>query len=161
MPKTTTAAAQGSTTTVLEESSLLDQVIGATKQTESDVAKDLLKTLVDEAMQGTVVWDRNIAKTINKAITMLDNKLSEQLASVMHSKEFLKLEGSWRGLKYLTDNSATSSSLKLKVMNLNKRELFKDLDRAVEFDQSEMFKKLYEELTARRVIIEQFAHQIA
>jgi type VI secretion system protein ImpC len=140
-----TAAQGSSTTTVLEESSLLDQVIGATKQTESDVAKDLLKTLVDEAMQGTVVWDRNIAKTINKAIAMLDSKMSEQLSAVMHSEEFLKLEGSWRGLKYLTDNSATSSSLKLKVMNLSKKELFKDLDRAVEFDQSEMFKKLYEE----------------
>ncbi len=133
-------------TGVLEHSdSLLDQVIGATKQTESNVAKDLLKTLVDEAMSGTVVWDRNIAKTINKAISLLDQKLSDQLNAVMHSDEFLKLEGSWRGLKYVVGNSETSSSLKLKVLNLNKKDLYKDLDRAVEFDQSEMFKKIYEE----------------
>ncbi|MDN2660938.1 type VI secretion system contractile sheath large subunit [Neptunomonas phycophila] len=145
MTDTTTATQQNATTLLEETGGLLDQVISATKQTESDVAKDLLKTLVDEAMDGTVVWDRNIAKTINKAIAMLDAKLSTQLAEVMHAPEFLKLEGSWRGLKYLVDNSATSSSLKLKVLNLNKKDLFKDLDRAVEFDQSEMFKKLYEE----------------
>ena len=96
-------------------------------------------------MSGTVVWDRNIAKTINKAISFLDQKLSDQLNAVMHSDEFLKLEGSWRGLKYVVGNSETSSSLKLKVLNLNKKDLYKDLDRAVEFDQSEMFKKIYEE----------------
>ncbi|MCG8428047.1 MAG: type VI secretion system contractile sheath large subunit [Chromatiales bacterium] len=124
---------------------LLDQVIGATKQTEESTAKDLLKTLVDEALGGTVVWDRNIAKTINKAIALLDSKLSEQLAEVMHVEEFQKLEGSWRGLKYLVSESETSASLKLRVLNVSKRELFKDLDRAVEFDQSEVFKKLYEE----------------
>ncbi len=127
------------------EDSLLDQVIGATKQTEDNVAKDLLKNLVDEALDGTVVWDRNIAKTINQAIALLDQKLSDQLSNIMHSEDFLKLEGSWRGLQYLVNNSETNASLKLKVLNLSKKELFKDLDRAVEFDQSEMFKKLYEE----------------
>ncbi|WP_417552561.1 type VI secretion system contractile sheath large subunit [Marinomonas fungiae] len=132
-------------TQTLEQPSLLDQVIGATKQTESSVAKDLLKTLVDGAMEGTVVWDRNIAKTINQAINLLDQKLSEQLNEVMHSEEFLKLEGSWRGLKYLVHNSETNTSLKLKMLNLSKKDLYKDLDRAVEFDQSEMFKKIYEE----------------
>jgi len=99
MTDTTTATQQNATTLLEETGGLLDQVISATKQTESDVAKDLLKTLVDEAMDGTVVWDRNIAKTINKAIAMLDAKLSTQLAEVMHAPEFLKLEGSWRGLK--------------------------------------------------------------
>ncbi len=145
MSETTTALQAESTVLVEDSASLLDQVIGATKQTESDEAKDLLKTLIDEALEGTVVWDRNIAKTINQAIALLDAKMSEQLAAVMHSEEFLKLEGSWRGLKYLTDNSETNASLKLKVLNLSKKELFRDLDRAVEFDQSEMFKKLYEE----------------
>lgn len=145
MTDTTTTTMQGATTVLEETGGLLDQVISATKQTETNVAKDLLKTLIDEAMDGTVVWDRNIAKTINQAIAMLDAKLSEQLSLVMHSDEFLKLEGSWRGMKHLVDNSATSSSLKLKVLNLSKKDLYKDLARAVDFDQSEMFKKLYEE----------------
>ena len=137
---------QSVATTVLEESTgLLDQVIGATKQTEPEVAKDLLKNLIDEALDGTVVWERNIAKTISKAIALLDEKLSEQLAEVMHAEEFQRLEGSWRGLKYLVRESETNSTLKLKVLDVTKRSLFKDLDRAVEFDQSELFKKLYEE----------------
>lgn len=145
MTDTTATLDPNTQTQTLEQTSLLDQVIGATKQTESTVAKDLLKTLVDGAMEGTVVWDRNIAKTINQAIGLLDQKLSEQLNEVMHSEEFLKLEGSWRGLSYLVHNSETNSALKLKVLNLSKRDLYKDLDRAVEFDQSEMFKKVYEE----------------
>ena len=62
----------------------------------------------------------------------------------MHNPAFQKLEGTWRGLNYLVMNSETSAQLKLKVLNVSKRELFKDLDRAVEFDQSQLFKKLYE-----------------
>ena len=62
----------------------------------------------------------------------------------MHTPEFQKLEGTWRGLNYLVMNSETSAQLKLKVLNVSKRDLFKDLDRAVEFDQSQVFKKLYE-----------------
>ena len=58
--------------------------------------------------------------------------------------EFQKLEGTWRGLHYLVQNSETSTMLKIKVLNVSKRELFKDVDRATEFDQSQIFKKLYE-----------------
>jgi type VI secretion system protein ImpC len=62
----------------------------------------------------------------------------------MHAPEFQKLEGSWRGLHHLVMNSETGTSLKIRVMNVGKRDLFKDLDKAVEFDQSQTFKKLYE-----------------
>ena len=62
----------------------------------------------------------------------------------MHTPEFGKLEGTWRGLRHLVMNSETGSSLKIRAMNISKRELFKDLDKAVEFDQSQIFKKLYE-----------------
>src|SRR5205807_2988080 len=57
---------------------------------------------------------------------------------------FLKLEGSWRGLHHLVMNSETSTNLKIRVLNVPKKELFKDVDKAVEFDQSQIFKKLYE-----------------
>jgi type VI secretion system protein ImpC len=70
--------------------------------------------------------------------------VSKQLAAIMHVPEFQKLEGTWRGMKHLVMNSETSAQLKLKVFNCSKRELFKDLDRAVEFDQSQIFKKIYE-----------------
>jgi type VI secretion system protein ImpC len=62
----------------------------------------------------------------------------------MHHPRFLKLEGSWRGLNYLVMNSETGTTLKLRVMNLPKRELLRDLTRAVEFDQSELWKQIYE-----------------
>ncbi|MDF2868016.1 MAG: type secretion protein EvpB/VC family [Gammaproteobacteria bacterium] len=124
--------------------SLLEQAISATKQTERSQAELLLKTLTEQALSGTVTWDKNLTKTIKSAIKALDDKVSKQLATIMHAPEVQKLEGSWRGLQYLVKNSLCSSTLKIRVMNLGKNELYKDLDKAIEFDQSEMFKKLYE-----------------
>src|SRR6202171_3771887 len=131
---TTTEAAPG----------LLDQIISNTKQTEPDRAQDFVKNLVEQALAGTVTFDRNLTKTFDKAIAAIDAKLSAQLNAIMHDPKFLKLEGSWRGLHYLVQNSETGTSLKLRVMNLSKRELNRDLTRAIEFDQSQMFKKIYE-----------------
>jgi type VI secretion system protein ImpC len=67
-----------------------------------------------------------------------------QLNAVMHDPKFLKLEGSWRGLNYLVQNSETGTSLKIRVLNASKRDLTRDLTKAVEFDQSQLFKKIYE-----------------
>src|ERR1700722_14889964 len=123
---------------------LLEQVLGATKQTERDRAQDLVKTLVEEALTGTVTFDRNLTRTFDRAIAAIDRKLSDQLNAIMHHPKFSALEGTWRGLHYLVMNSETSTSLKLRVLNLPKRELSRDLQRAVEFDQSQLFKKIYE-----------------
>ena len=124
--------------------SLLEQAISATKQTERSRAEELLRELTTEAMAGTVTWDRNLTATFNAAIAQIDGVISSQLAAIMHTPDFRKLEGSWRGLHHLVMNSETSSTLKIKVFNCRKRELFNDLDKAVEFDQSQIFKKLYE-----------------
>ena len=124
--------------------SLLDQAIAATRQTEPDRAELLLRTLTEEALSGTVSYNRNLTITINKAIALLDAKLSKQLAAIMHSPEFVKLEGSWRGLKYLVMNSETSANLKIRVLNVSKKELARDLAKATEFDQSLTFKTVYE-----------------
>lgn len=127
-----------------QETSFLDQVIGATKQTPKDETEDLLKTLTAEAMKGTVTWDSNLARTINGAIDAIDNALSLQLKSIMHHEKFQKLEGSWRGLHHMVSNSNTGSGLKIRMMNISKKELTRDLEKAVEFDQSQIFKKIYE-----------------
>lgn len=124
--------------------SLLEQAISVTKQTERSRAQELLTTLTEEALKGTVTYSKNVTRTIGAAIAAIDGVVSQQLAAVMHMPEFQKLEGTWRGLHYLVMNSETSAQLRLKVFNCTKRELFKDLDSAVEFDQSQMFKKLYE-----------------
>jgi type VI secretion system protein ImpC len=141
----TQSAPVGATTT-LEEAGvgLLDQVLGATRQTERDRAQELIKALTEEALKGTVTYSRNLTQTFDRAIAALDQKISTQLNAVMHHERFTKLEGSWRGLHYLVMNSETGTSLKLRMINLSKRELSRDLQRAVEFDQSQIFKKLYE-----------------
>jgi type VI secretion system protein ImpC len=126
------------------EVSLLDQAIGATKQTEPDRAKELLRTLTEQALEGTVTYSKNLTVTFNKAIALLDQKLSGQLNAIIHDPKFLKLEGTWRGLHHLVMNSETSAQLKIRLMNVSKRELYKDLSKAIEFDQSQTFKKLYE-----------------
>ena len=140
-----TEAAPGTAAAVTtEEVSLLDQVVAATRQTEPDRAQELVKTFVAEALAGTVTFDRNLTRTFDRAIQVIDRKVSAQLNQIMHHEKFSKLEGAWRGLHYLVMNSETSTSLKLRVLNASKRELNRDLTKAVEFDQSQLFKKIYE-----------------
>jgi type VI secretion system protein ImpC len=142
MSETKTAAAQAADAAA--GTSLLDQVVSATRQTEPDRAQELVKTLVEQALAGTVTFDRNLTRTFQRAIAAIDRKLSEQLNEIMHHPRFLQLEGSWRGLHYLVMNSETGTSLKLRVLNVAKRELVRDLGRAVEFDQSTLWKQIYE-----------------
>ncbi|MDP5151155.1 type VI secretion system contractile sheath large subunit [Rheinheimera baltica] len=124
--------------------SLLDMAIGATKQTDASRAEELLRTLTEEALSGTVSWNKNLTVTFNEAINRLDKLISDQLAAIMHTQQFQKLEGSWRGLNHLVMNSETSASLKIRMISMSKKELYKDLSKAVEFDQSQTFKKVYE-----------------
>ncbi len=128
----------------VQEASFLEQAIGATKQTKRDETEDLLKTLTQEAMKGTVQWDKNLTVTINSAIAAIDKVMSDQLSAIMKNEKFQKLEGSWRGLNHMVMNSETSTQLKIRMLNLSKKELTKDLEKAVEFDQSQTFKKIYE-----------------
>ena len=123
---------------------LLEQAISATKQTEPKRAEELLRTLTEQALEGTVSYSKNLNLSISEAIKQIDAKISKQLAAVMHHPKFKQLEGSWRGLHYLVMNTETSASLKLRVINWSKRELFRDMSRASEFDQSQLFKKIYE-----------------
>jgi type VI secretion system protein ImpC len=142
MSETKVAPETGVTTT--EEGGLLEQVVAATKQTEPDRAQELVKTLVEQALTGTVTFDRTLQRTFDGAIAAIDQKLSAQLNAMIHHPRFLQLEGTWRGLNYLVMNSETGTSLKLRVSNISKRELNRDLTRAVEFDQSQLFKQIYE-----------------
>jgi type VI secretion system protein ImpC len=138
------SAPEAAATTTEAAPGLLDQILTNTKQTEPDRAQDLVKTLVEQALAGTVTFDRNLTRTFDKAVKAIDAKMSQQLNAIMHDPKFLKLEGSWRGLHYLVQNSETGTALKLRVLNMTKRELGRDLSRAIEFDQSQLFKKIYE-----------------
>ncbi|RLS72613.1 MAG: type VI secretion system contractile sheath large subunit [Planctomycetota bacterium] len=125
--------------------SLLDQITSQMPRAVEKPRRDeLIHALVEHAVQGTMKFDKNVTKTVTAAIAQIDAAMSQQLAAIMHHPSFQALEGSWRGLQHLIMSSETGASLKIRVMNATKREVFKDLDKAVEFDQSQIFKKVYE-----------------
>lgn len=145
--KETQAAAAAATTTA-SEASFLDQVVSATKpksDAQMERAKDLLQTFVKQLMSGQATVSKDVEKQINYWISEIDRLLSAQLNEIMHAEEFQKLEGSWRGLFYLVDKTETSTMLKIRVLNASKNELRKNLENAIEFDQSALFKMVYEE----------------
>lgn len=132
-----------------EQEGVLDQIISETRigkdDWERDQSRRQIATLVDEVMQGTLRVSKDLEATINARIADIDKVLSAQLNLIMHAPEFQKLEGAWRGLHYLIQQSETSTTLKIRVLNITKDELRKDLEKAVEFDQSALFKKVYED----------------
>lgn len=128
-----------------EEISLLEQAVLATRQTERPEAEKLLRTFTEQAMQGEVVWNKNLGKTIEQAILKLDNVIGQQVTEILHNNEFQILEGSWRGLQYLVRNTLVNNDLQIRVLNANKKVIMRDLEKATDFDQSQLFKKLYEE----------------
>ena len=143
------AQPQGAAVAGAEESGFLDQIINGTRigkdDWERDQSRRQIATLVDEVMKGTLRVSKDLEATINARIADIDKVLSAQLNAIMHAPEFQKLEGAWRGLHYLVMQSETSTMLKIRVLNISKDELRKDLEKAVEFDQSALFKKVYEE----------------
>ncbi|WP_432719739.1 type VI secretion system contractile sheath large subunit [Jeongeupia wiesaeckerbachi] len=134
---------------VAESSSLLDTIIDqsriATNEFEKGYTRDLIGELVEQVLAGTVTLSKDLAASIDARIAEIDGLLSEQLNEIMHHESFQKLEASWRGLKYLTSESETSTQLKIKVLNVSKKDLVKDFKASPEFDQSALFKKIYEE----------------
>jgi type VI secretion system protein ImpC len=131
------------------EVSLLDQIVEQSKVAKSDVehhrARDLISELAKEVLEGTVVMSDNLTRTLDSRIAELDRMLSEQLSVVMHAPEVKQLESSWRGLHYLLSETSTGVMIKIKVFNASKKELVRDFKSALEFDQSALFKKVYEE----------------
>lgn len=89
--------------------------------------------------------DVDLIGVINERIAKIDEEVNKDLNEVIHAKPFRDLESSWRGLHYLVSHAETSTTLKLRLLNATKDEIQKDLERAVEFDQSVQFKKIYEE----------------
>lgn len=136
-------------TAVQEEKSLLDQIIDdgrlAREKSQRDFAKDVVGEFVSQIMAGEMTVSKNTEAMINARISAIDKLISDQLNEVMHHEDFQKLEASWRGLQYLIDQSETGEQLKIRVMNVNKKDLLKDMEKASEFDQSTLFKKIYEE----------------
>ena len=140
---------QAAPTEQVLEKSVLDQIVEEGRFAK-DVAgrergKNLVAEFVSQILDGAMTVSKDAEAMINARIAQIDHLISIQLNEILHHEQFQKLEGSWRGLKYLMDQSETSANLKIKVLNVSKKELLRDLQRAPEFDQSALFKKIYEE----------------
>src|ERR1700676_1876783 len=106
-----------------------------------------VRTLAEQALRDTAVVSDDVIGTIKAIIAEIDQKLTEQVNLILHNERFQQVEGAWRGLSYLINNTETDEMLKIRVMNISKKDLGKTLKKfkGVAWDQSPLFKKLYEE----------------
>ncbi|MBM3600112.1 MAG: type VI secretion system contractile sheath large subunit [Alphaproteobacteria bacterium] len=132
-----------------ENATLLDQILVGGKmvrdESQRPYARDLIGEFVNQVIGEGQAVSGDVVAAINARIAAIDELISAQLNEVMHNEAFQALEASWRGLNYLVMNTETSTRLKLRLLNITKKELLTDLEKAVEFDQSALFKKVYEE----------------
>ena len=118
---------------------------------KSDEAKSAVEaavhTLAQQALSQTQLIGKDVVKSITDMIAAIDKKLSDQVNQIIHHADFQKLEGAWRGLHYMVNNTETDEQLKIRVLNISKADLGKTLKRykGTNWDQSPWFKKIYEE----------------
>src|SRR5712692_6936682 len=112
-----------------------------------EAIQSAVKTLAAQALESSVVVSNDVVNTIAAIIAEIDRKLTEQVNLILHHPDFQQLEGAWRGLSYLVNNTETDEMLKIRVLNLSKKEVGKTLRKfkGTAWDQSPIFKKMYEE----------------
>jgi type VI secretion system protein ImpC len=138
------------TKTTTPPASVMDRVIEQGHVVRDDSQRPYAMTLISEYAtqvldEGMTVNKQTVVTGVKQRIAEIDQIVSDQLNAIMHSPEFQSLEAAWRGLHYLVMNSETGTMLKLRLLNATKKELLSDLEKATEFDQSALFKKIYEE----------------
>jgi type VI secretion system protein ImpC len=143
----TQAAPQESTLEVSEFDRLLQTNFAAKTDERLNAVKSAVQVLAENALAGTTVIRDDVLTYIQDLIAKIDEKLSAQLNQIMHHADFTKLEGSWRGLHHLVFNTETSTQLKIKFLNISKKEVHRTLKSfpGANWDQSPLFKKMYEE----------------
>ncbi len=107
--------------------------------------KGLIKEFVKQVLDKQMTVSPDLEAMILKRFSQIDHLMSLQLNEILHHPRFQKLEATWRGIRHLMENSETSANLKIKLFNATKKEVLRDLQRVPEFDQSQMFKKVYEQ----------------
>ena len=130
-----------------EFASLLQREFKPKSDQAKESVENAVRTLAEQALQNTTLISNDVVKSIESMIAALDRKLSEQLNKIIHNPEFQKLESAWRGLHYLVNNTETDEMLKIRVLNVAKKDLHKTLKKfkGTAWDQSPVFKKMYEE----------------
>ncbi len=148
MPETQKVAGSTAVIEQAAESSILDQIVEQGRfgdPSARERGKGLIKEFVAQVLEGAMTLGRDADQMITARVAQIDHLISLQLNEVLHNAQFQKLESTWRGLKYLLEQSETGTQLKIRILNASKKDLLRDLQRAPEFDQSAMFKKVYEE----------------
>jgi type VI secretion system protein ImpC len=145
----TAAATRTAPAVAASQSPLLDQIIQEGRVGRDDASRErgkgMIAQFVRQILDGQMTVAPDTEAMIQARIAQIDHLLSLQLNEVLHNPKFQKMEASWRGIWYLMENSETGVNLKLKVFNATKKEVLRDLQRVPEFDQSQMFKKVYEQ----------------
>jgi type VI secretion system protein ImpC len=139
---TTGEVAEGS-----DFSALLTKEFKPKSERAKEEVESAVQTLSEFVLKDTSLVSDDAIASIESIIAQIDSKLTEQINKILHHEDFKKLEGTWRGLHYLVNNTETDEMLKIRVMNISKNELGKTLKKfkGTAWDQSPMFKKLYEE----------------
>jgi type VI secretion system protein ImpC len=139
--------AAAGTTEVSEFESLLQKEFKPKSDHAKEAVQAAVKTLAAQALESTTLISDDAIKSIEGIIAELDKRLSEQINLIIHHDDFQRLEGAWRGLHHLVNNTETDENLKIRVMNISKKELHKTLKKfkGTAWDQSPLFKKVYEE----------------
>src|SRR5689334_5995156 len=106
-----------------------------------------VRTLAEQALRETAVVSDDVVGTIKAIIAEIDRQLTDQINAILHHERFQQVESAWRGLSYLVNNTETDEMLKIRVMNISKKELSKTLRKykGVAWDQSPLFKRVYEQ----------------
>jgi type VI secretion system protein ImpC len=142
-------APDAAATATATEQSLLDRIIQdgkmARDESQHAYARDLVGEYVNQILEGGMTVSSDTVASIEAQVARIDELLTAQMNEILHNEELQRLEASWRGLHFLVFNTETSTRLKLRLLNITKKELLTDLETATEFDQSQLFKKIYEE----------------
>src|SRR3954469_10995878 len=140
------AQAEVGTVEATEFDSLLRKEFKPKTDEAKEAVERAVRTLAEQALSQTKLISSDTVKSIEAIIAQLDKKLSEQVNLILHHEDFQKLEGAWRGIHYLVNNTETDETLKIRFMNISKQDLGKTLKRykGTAWDQSPIFKKVYE-----------------
>jgi type VI secretion system protein ImpC len=139
--------AQGETIEAGSFTALLQQEFKPRSDRAREAVESAVATLASHALEQTTLISEDAVRTIESIIAEIDRKLTEQVNLILHHGDFQQLEGSWRGLHHLVNNTETDEMLKIRVMNISKKELHKTLKKfkGTAWDQSPIFKKVYTE----------------
>jgi type VI secretion system protein ImpC len=146
-PEAQQEQAGGATEEVSEFESLLKKEFKPKTKKKREEIENAVKTLAANVLEHSAIVSEDAVQSIEAVIAEIDKKLSEQVNQIMHQEDFQKLEGAWRGLHHLVNNTETDEMLKIRVVNISKKDLHKTLKKfkGTAWDQSPLFKKIYEE----------------